>query len=96
MVSADRPLQGALALVGQALRQPRVYFVALFVGTVINLYGQIIVPYTRGTENVWARFFYELETYPLTAGASVAIAYLFPLLVGTFQTAATLHEQRRR
>ena len=76
----------------EALRQPRIYWVALVIGTVINLYGQIIVPYTRGTENVWGSFLGEIEQYPLISACSLAIAYLFPLLVSVFQTVAMRYD----
>jgi hypothetical protein len=78
----------------QKLKEANTYVVALVVGTFINLYGHILVPWLRGVESPFGRFMDELEAHPGTVWFSIFIAYLFPIIVGTYSSVATLYQNR--
>lgn len=54
---------------------------AFVVGTLINVYGQFAVPYLRGNADIWGRFVSNLEDTPLLGAFSIALAYIFPVIV---------------
>lgn len=61
--------------------------VALIVGTVINLYGQVLVPAMRGVDRPLADFVATFERHPGVTLLSLLLAYLFPLAVGVYSSA---------
>ena len=63
------------------LRDPSTYKVAFTVGTLINLFGHFLVPTMRGRDEIWSNFVSELTDHPVLGVCSIAIAYLFPVLV---------------
>ena len=65
----------------EKLRDPSTYKVAFVVGTLINLFGQILVPLLRGRSDVGEIFLRELEARPALAALSIAVAYVFPIIV---------------
>jgi hypothetical protein len=65
----------------EKLRDPSTYKVAFVVGTLINLFGHILVPFLRDRPNVEEAFISEFEAQPALAAISIAIAYLFPIIV---------------
>ena len=60
---------------------PGLFLLALIVGTVINLYGQILVPRLRGLSPV-AALRAECKARPFLLAVSVSIAFFFPFTVG--------------
>ena len=73
-------------LVAIRLTDAGTYFLALAVGTLINIYGQFLVPLFRGDANPVATVISQYEKSPLLFIISVLIAYLFPLFVGVFSS----------
>lgn len=71
------------------LRDPATYRVAFTVGTFINLFGHFLVPFLRGREDLWANFVSELIEQPVLGACSIAIAFLFPIIVQTHSAVAT-------
>ena len=65
----------------EKLRDPSTYKVAFIVGTLINLFGHFLVPFLRDTPHVGEVFIDELRTSPVLAVISIAVAYLFPVIV---------------
>lgn len=65
----------------EKLRDPSTYKVAFIVGTLINLFGQILVPFLRGRPNVGDAFLSELEVRPALFALSITVAYVFPIIV---------------
>jgi signal transduction histidine kinase len=78
-----------LLLTKEKLGQKNTYLVALVVGTAINFYGHFLVPWARGATDPVAHFVDEFGRNPGLVGASVVIAYLFPVLVGLYSSVAT-------
>ena len=72
---------------------PSLFLLALVVGTVINLYGQILVPWLRGVSPVEALRL-ERRERPLLLGLSVFIAFFFPFTVGLVSGVGTRYVQR--
>lgn len=68
---------------------------ALVVGTVINAYGQLLVPWLRGADDLCAQIEDHWERTPGLLVLSVALGYLFPLAVGTWSAARTRHQRRK-
>ena len=58
----------------EKLVQPSTYVVALVVGTLINLYGQVLVPFLRDEPEPVLHFVRECAQPPLLASISVLIA----------------------
>ena len=65
----------------EKLRDPSTYKVAFTVGTLISLFGHFLVPYLRGQTEVLSLFMNELNSRPILAAISIAIAYVFPVIV---------------
>lgn len=76
------------------LRQRNTYAVALVVGTLINGYGHILVPWLRGTAHPLDTFIAELIEHPSVNSFSLVIAYFFPVLVDLYSSVATRFDQR--
>jgi len=65
------------------------YVVTLVVGTLINGYGQLLVPYMRGDQQPLARIGLEWERHPSVLALSIALGYCFPLVVGVLSAVMT-------
>lgn len=70
------------------------YVVSLLVGTLINAYGHLLVPWMRGSEQPLDHFMTELFAYPVTVTISVVLAYVFPYFVGLYSSVATRYAFR--
>jgi hypothetical protein len=82
-------------LIGDKLRDRTTYTLAFIVGTLINAYGQLLVPWFRGFEDPFARFASEFEIRPWLTLFSVFLAYAFPFCVGTYSAVAARYKIRR-
>lgn len=75
------------------------YVTALVVGTLINAYGHLLVPWMRGHDAIVAGFVEEFRADPGLVGFSVALGYIFPVLVGVYASVRTRwrhrHEESR-
>lgn len=70
------------------------WITALVVGTLINLYGQILVPVLRGSGGPFVELRASFVDAPWLALLSVVLGYLFPLAVSSLSAARTQHEHR--
>lgn len=77
------------------LRDPETYWIAAIVGSLINGYGQLLVPWFRGAEDPFAAFGQEFSARPILAVFSILLAYLFPLCVGVISSVITRYKNRR-
>ena len=73
---------------------PHTFYVAIIVGTLINVYGQILVPALRGEGNPFSVFIGEFGTNPGTVMVSIAVAYLFPFCVTVYSAVYTRYRYR--
>jgi hypothetical protein len=76
------------------LRQGSAWRVAAVVGTLINLYGQLLVPWLNGEPSVLEAFRERALLHPGTTASSLAVAYLFPLGVSVYSAAAARRSRR--
>ncbi len=81
-------------LVTSRLRDSSTYILAFGVGTLINFYGQFLVPVFRGDANPLDTVIGQFEKTPLLFITSVVIAYLFPIFVGVFSSVRAQHTLR--
>lgn len=82
-------------LVGEKLKDRSTYIVAAIVGTLINLYGQFLVPWLRGLGDPVDLLAVEFGERPGLALLSVFLAYAFPICVGVYSAVATRYKTRR-
>ncbi len=82
-------------LIGDKLRDRTTYVLAAIVGTLINLYGQLLVPWFRGSANPFETFASELEHNPGLTYFSIFLAYAFPFCVGIYSGVAARYKNRR-
>jgi hypothetical protein len=82
-------------LIGDKLRDRTTYTLALIVGTLINAYGQLLVPWFRGFGDPFARLAEEFQTRPGLTLFSVFLAYAFPFCVGIYSAVAARYKNRR-
>ena len=82
-------------LVGEKFRDQSTYIVALIVGTLINAYGQLLVPWFRGAADPFVALAAEFDLNPGLALFSIFLAYAFPLCVGVYASVATRYKGRR-
>lgn len=82
-------------LIKEKLRDRHTYGVALVVGTVINLYGQLLVPWLRGTADPFSLIGHEFQERPALTLFSIFLGYAFPLCVGVYSSVATRYRNRR-
>ena len=66
-------------LVVEKLKDRSTYIVALVVGTLINLYGQVLVPWLRGLGNPFDLLAVEFSDRLGLAIVSIFLAYAFPV-----------------
>jgi hypothetical protein len=84
-----------IRLIKDKFRERHTYAVALVVGTLINLYGQLLVPWLRGASDPFAAFASELQMRPGLTLFSVFLAFAFPLCVGVYSSVTTRYKNRR-
>ena len=89
------PLSLIFRLIGDKLHDRTSYVLALFVGTLINLYGQLLVPWFRGDGDPFFIFYLEFYKQPFLTVFSVFLAYAFPFCVGIYSSVATRYKNRR-
>lgn len=82
-------------LIAEKLREKTTFGLAAVVGTLINVYGQLLVPWFRGAENPFEAFTAEFEIRPLLTLFSVFLGFAFPLAVGVYSSVATRYKIRR-
>lgn len=82
-------------LVADKLRDRSTYIVALVVGTLINAYGQLLVPWFRGSSDPFASLAMELNLNPVLTLFSIFLAFAFPFCVGIYASVATRYIGRR-
>ena len=68
---------------------------AFVIGTLINAYGHLMVPWFRGVSNPFTQFADELYRRPGLTFFSVFVAYAFPLCVGTYSVVVSRYRNRR-
>jgi hypothetical protein len=78
----------------EKLAQPGTYIVAVVVGSLINLYGQILVPLARGQQHPFDHFIAEFQAYPLLVSLSIVLGFCFPLVVGVLSAVMARYAQR--
>ncbi len=76
------------------LTERHTFYVALIVGTLINVYGQILVPALRGEGDPFAVFLAEIHRNPGTLLLSIVVAYCFPFCVTVYSAAYTRYRYR--
>jgi len=90
--------QTRLALVGgyavDKLRDGNTYVVALVVGSMINLYGHLFVPWVRGQDSVMGSFTDHFNAAPGAVTISMVLAYCFPVCVGVYSAVLTRYRSR--
>lgn len=64
------------------------------VGTLINLYGQLLVPSFRGSFDPITDFIIEYEIRPELTLVSVFLAYAFPVFVGIYSAVTSRYQNR--
>lgn len=82
-------------LISEKLQDKTTYVLALFVGTLINLYGQLLVPWFRDGGNTMLVFAEEFVDRPALSLFSVFLAYAFPFCVGIYSAVAVRYKNRR-
>ncbi|MCZ6637928.1 MAG: hypothetical protein O7C66_07010 [Alphaproteobacteria bacterium] len=82
-------------LIWDKLHDPTTYGLAFFVGTLINLYGQFLLPWFRGYGNPFFIFYLEFYKQPYLTVFSVFLGYAFPFCVGIYSSVATRYKNRR-
>ena len=82
-------------LIAGKLRDRTTYWLAAIVGTLINAYGQILVPWFRSSENPFETFGDHLQQNPGLTIFSIFLAYAFPFCVGIYSAVAARYKNRR-
>lgn len=82
-------------LIVDKLRDPGTYYVAAVVGTLINLYGQLLVPWFRSNSNPFPIFANEFEARTSLTLFSIFLAYAFPVCVGVYSAVTVRYKNRR-
>ena len=82
-------------LVWGKIRDPGTYFVAVIVGTFINLYGQILVPWLKGSQAPLEDLMNGFQQHPGTSILSICLGFAFPFCVGIYSSVATRYKLRR-
>ncbi|MEC7983635.1 MAG: hypothetical protein VX278_00645 [Myxococcota bacterium] len=82
-------------LIIQKLRERETYLLSLVVGTVINFYGQYLVPWFRGSTSPWDDFVQEASVRPGLMLTSVLLGYAFPFCVGIYSSVMTQYKNQR-
>lgn len=64
------------------------------VGTLINIYGQLLVPWFRGSFDPITDFMIEYEIRPELTLVSVFLGYAFPVFVGIYSAVTIRYKDR--
>lgn len=83
------------SLISDKLHDRGTYILAFVIGTMINLYGQFLVPWFRDKGSPLEGFITELQTNTGLLLFSIFIAYAFPFCVGTYSVVVTRYKNRR-
>jgi hypothetical protein len=81
--------------VGSKLRDRSTYILALIVGSIINLYGQILLPWFRGSFDPPSDLLIEYEIRPAITILSIFLGFLFPFCVGLYSAVTMRYKNRR-
>jgi hypothetical protein len=81
--------------VGAKLRDRSTYILALIVGLIINLYGQILLPWFRGSFDPPSDLLIEFEIRPAITILSILLGFLFPFCVGLYSAVTMRYNNRR-
>ncbi len=84
-----------MRFVGEKLRDPTTYVLALIVGTIINLYGQLLLPWFRGSFDPPVDLLIEFEIRPEVTVFSIFLGYAFPFCVGLYSAVTARYKARR-
>lgn len=82
-------------LIKEKLQERHTYVVALVVGTLINVYGQLLVPWLRGASHPFEVLHQELQARPGLTWFSIFLGFAFPLCVGVYSSVRTRYKNRR-
>jgi hypothetical protein len=77
------------------LHNSETYWIAVIVGTLINGYGQLLVPWFRGAADPFTALALEFRAHPFLTTFSIVLAYAFPLVVGVVSSVITRYRNRR-
>ncbi|MEH6545642.1 MAG: hypothetical protein V7701_04410 [Sneathiella sp.] len=77
------------------LKDPSLYWLALIVGTVINCYGHLLVPWMRSGENPFLLLLHELEVRPYLTIFTILMTYSFPFGVALYSSVGARYKNRR-
>jgi len=72
-----------------------IYWLALIVGTVINCYGHLLVPWMRSGKDPFALLAHELEIQPGLTIFTILVTYCFPFGVALYSSVAARYKNRR-
>ena len=81
--------------IGEKLCDRSTYVLALIVGSIINFYGQFLLPWFRGSFDPPVDFLIEFEIRPEVTIFSVFLGFAFPFCVGVYSAVATRYKNRR-
>ncbi len=81
--------------VGAKLLDRSTYILALIVGSLINLYGQILLPWFRGSFDPPSDLLIEFEIRPAITILSILLGFLFPFCVGIYSAVTMRYNNRR-
>jgi len=79
----------------EKLQQRNTYVMTFIVGTLINVYGQLLVPILRGNPDPWGELFHKFKIEPGLALLSVVLGYFFPFVVSTTSAVLQRYQHRR-
>ena len=82
-------------LIKDKLQDRTTYVLALIVGTLINAYGQLLVPWFRTDMNPFTLFSIEVMERPMLTAFSIFLAFAFPFCVGIYSAVAARYKNRR-
>lgn len=82
-------------LIKARLHDRGTYVVAAVVGTLINGYGHLLVPWFRTASDPFALFVDEFQAQPGLTLFSIFLAYAFPMCVGIYSAVAARYKLRR-
>ncbi len=82
-------------LIFAKLCEKTTYVLALIVGTLINVYGQLLVPWFRGANNPTDVLMNHFQIHPGLTLFSIFLAFAFPLCVGVYSSVVTRYKGRR-
>ncbi len=81
--------------IGDRMRDRSLYWLALIVGTVINCYGHLLVPWMRSGDNPFMLLQNELEIRPGLTIFTILITYTFPFGVALYSSVSARYKNRR-